>query len=273
MLIFQCCLDYELPFFRSGVRSWIAASIPVSVSNLSKGVAVPKTKEFPMPIIAPMSTQAPVPIQTSKASVVAIWAPVLVIVVEVAPVEAIWVPESVLIQAPETMQVFIADGYDEHRQICFPTNKAANLLNMQGVLDKPPGQRNSIKRALSSSHSISSPTFLLLVNSVCLQCRKMTFLLDDCYFPQSYRGFHNYYNSPYHYRGFSGLYNFGDRYGHDGLYGHWGLYDSRDHYGFGGLNVGYRGLYGDCYGYPSWHSGRYGHHFGSRYGQRYGYGW
>ncbi|XP_046759847.1 keratin-associated protein 21-1-like isoform X1 [Gallus gallus] len=109
-------------------------------------------------------------------------------------------------------------------------------------------------------------------SEVCPQCRKMTFLHDDCYFPHSYRGLH--YSSPFNYRGFGGLYDFWDRYGHDGLYGHWGFCGSRDHYGFGGLNSGHRWLYGDWYGYPSWYGSRHGHHFGSRYGQRYGYwGW
>ena len=45
-----------------------------------EGIVVPKV---PMPIITPMSAQAPVPMQAPKASVVAIRAPMLVVVMVV----------------------------------------------------------------------------------------------------------------------------------------------------------------------------------------------
>lgn len=69
---------------------------------------------------------------------------------------------------PNNEENYINWRYDVYRQICFPTNKATKLLNTQGVLDKPGGQRNSIKRAQSSRLLISSLAFLLLVNSVSL---------------------------------------------------------------------------------------------------------
>lgn len=122
--------------------AWIAASIPVSVAKLRKeGVAVPKIKEVSMPIITPMNIQAPVPIQASKASVVAIRAPVLVVVMVVAPVEAIRVPESVVIQAQETMQVFLAEGWVVLVVVEFPVESHCWLL--EGNLKHTAGNRVS----------------------------------------------------------------------------------------------------------------------------------
>ena len=68
-----------------------------------EGVAVPKSVQVPIPIIAPITNQTSVAIQAPKASV-AVWAAILVLV----PVVAIWAPKSVAIQAPRTIEVFIA---------------------------------------------------------------------------------------------------------------------------------------------------------------------
>lgn len=88
----------------SAVSAWIAVSIAVSVSKTRReGVAIPKSVQVSIPIIAPQTNQASVPIQAPKASI-AVWATTSVLVLVVA----IWAPKLVAIQAPKTTEVFIA---------------------------------------------------------------------------------------------------------------------------------------------------------------------
>lgn len=68
-----------------------------------EGVAIPKIEEVPIPMVAPVNIQASAAIQVPKASV-AIWTPISVLV----PVEAIRASESVAIQAPKAVLVFVA---------------------------------------------------------------------------------------------------------------------------------------------------------------------
>lgn len=86
----------------SAGSAWIAVSIVASVAKMRKeGVAVPKSIQVPIP--APVTSQASLPIQAPKASV-AIGVPISVLVLVVA----VWAPKLVAIQAPKTIEVFTA---------------------------------------------------------------------------------------------------------------------------------------------------------------------